>query len=158
MEKLLVLVISYFAFFVAVEQICKVQIIKHIDPLEKDESVKENSGESSKENKGGVLGFLEDLTPIGFGVSASYIAEFLYSVNAGAFGNDFENLSRTSTSDIVMDMLFFAIAQIIGFVIFFYIVYGILSVAKSHNGDERARRNAAAWTTVIIDLFAIVCL
>ena len=111
MEKLLVLVISYFAFFVAVEQICKVQIIKHIDPLEKDASVKENSVESSEkssgENKGGVLGFLEAMTPIGFGVSASYIAEFLYSVNAGAFGNDFENLSRTSTSDIVMDMVIF---------------------------------------------------
>lgn len=154
MEKLLVLFASYCAFFVAVEQICKVQIIKHIDPLGKDESVKESGGE----NKGGVLGFLEDITPIGLGVSASYIAEFFYSVNAGAFGNDFENLSRTSTSDIVMDMVIFAIAQIIGFVIFFYIVYGILSAAKSHNGDERARRNAAAWTTVIIDLVAIVCL
>lgn len=158
MEKLFVLLISYFAFFIAVEQVCKIQIIKHIDPLEKDESVKENSGESKGENKGGVLGFLEDMTPIGLGVSASYIAEFLYSVNAGAFGNDFENLARTSTSDIFMDMVTFAIAQIIGFVIFFYIVYGILSAAKSHNGDERARRNAAAWTTIIVDFVAIICL
>ena len=101
---------------------------------------------------------MEDLTPIGLGVSVSYIAEFFYSVNAGAFGNDFENLSRTSTSDIVMDMVIFAIAQIIGFVIFFYIVYGILSAAKSHNGDERARKNAAARMIVIIDLVAIICL
>ena len=158
MEKLFILVISYLAFFVAVEQICKVQIIKHIDPLEKDASVKENVKENSGEHKEGVLGFLEAMTPIGFGVSASYIAEFFYSVNAGAFGNDFDNLSRTSTSDIIMDMLIFAIAQIIGFVIFFYIVYGILSAVKSHNGDERARRNAAAWTTIIVDLVAIFCL
>ena len=129
--------------------------MKHIDPLEKDGSVKESGEKSSGENKGGIL---EDLTPIGLGVSVSYIAEFFYSVNAGAFGNDFENLSRTSTSDIVMDMVIFAIAQIIGFVIFFYIVYGILSAAKSHNGDERARRNAAARMIVIIDLVAIICL
>ena len=151
MEKLIILLISYGAFFIAVEQVCKIQIIKHIDPLEKNESVKEDSGES----KGG---FLENMTPIGLGVSASYIAEFLYSVSAGAFGNDFEDLARTSTSDIFTDMVTFAIAQIIGFVIFFYIVYGILSAVKSHNGDERARRNAAAWTTIIVDFVAIICL
>ena len=151
------LMIAYGAFFVAVEQICKVKVIKHIDPLEKDDSVKETGEDNpaeKKEKRDGFLGFLEDLTPIGLGVSASFIAEFFYTANAGGFGNEFKESAKFS-SDIVMDLAIFSLAQIIGFVIFFYIVYGILSLVKFQSKDEHARRNAAGWTTVAVDLLLI---
>ncbi len=144
----LVLMITYFAFFVAVEKICKIKVIKDGTPAE------ENNSAEKKEKHDGLLGFLEDLTPLGLGVSAAFIAEFFYTAKAGGFGNDFKSSTKFSL-DIVPDLAIFSLAQIIGFVIFFYIVYGILSLAKFQEKDDNARRNAAGWTTVAVDLLLI---
>ena len=51
-------------------------------------------------------------------------------------------------------MAIFTVAQIVGFVIFFYIVYGILSAVNSQN-DEQSRRDIAAWISVVADLVLV---
>ena len=151
MERLGVLLISFFIFFFSVQIICKLQMLKDSSDENKSD---ENKSDENKEYDKGYLDFIKSLTPLGFGVSLSFIAEFIYKSSVGSFGNDFKTYG--SLSDLIMDMAIFSFAQIIGFVIFFYIVYGILVLIKSHNGNEQDQRNFAGWISVIFDLGLIV--
>ena len=147
-----VFLISFGIFFISVEIICKLQLRKDRSDENKSDEIK---ADEKKEDSEGYLDFIKSLTPLGFGVSLSFIAEFIYKSSVGSFGNDFEKYG-SSTSDLIMDMAIFSFAQIIGFVIFFYIVYGILVLIKSHNGNEQDQRNFAGWISVIFDLGLIV--
>ena len=52
----------------------------------------------------------------------------------------------------IEDVIAVTIGNVIGFVIFFYIIYGIMSAVGVNSNDESARRNTACWINVIIGL------
>lgn len=135
--------LAFAAFIFSIKELCRFEIFKPPEPAETEDSAK-------KDKDGGFIGFLKSLTPLGLGLSASIFAEFMYVFSNGGIIEP-----QISLSYFVWDMLIFTLVQIIGFTIFFYIVYGVLSLVDSHNGNEQARRNAAGWTTVIVDLVLI---
>ena len=137
------LMLSFCAFVVSIETLCKIEITKPPEPAETEDA-------ENKNKDGGIVSFFKSLTPLGFGVSASIFAEFMYVFSNGGIIEP-----KISLSLFVRDAVIFTLVQIIGFTIFFYIVYGVLSLVNSHNGDETARRNVAGWATVIIDLVLI---
>lgn len=90
------------------------------------------------------------MTPLGLGISASCIADYIYSAVSGAFGR-----IKNPEVDTLMNTVIFVALEIITFTILFYIVYGVLSIFKSHVDNEKARRKVAGWTTVIVS-FALI--
>ena len=136
--------LSFIAFFFSIEKTCKIEMRKKPDLDENSNVIKKN------DNNGGLIEFLKNMTPLGLGVSASCVIDFMYSVSAGAFGSKYD-----PTADVVVNMIIFTILEIISFIILFYLVYGILSIFKSHGGNEKARRNVAGWTTVIVSFILI---
>lgn len=134
----LVLVLSFIAFIFSIEKICKIEIFKKL-LLDEDDN-----------NDRGVIGFIKSMTLLGLGVSASCIANYIYSAANGTFGS-----AKIPDADTIMSTVIFAISEIISFIILFYIVYGVLSIFKSHGNNEKTRRNVAGWTTVIVS-FALI--
>ncbi len=138
---LLVIFLLFAAFILSVENACKIEIFK-----------KRSSDEGDKNDSVGVISFIKSLTPLGLGVSASCLASYIYSAVNGAFGT-----AKVPDADAMISTIIFAVSEIVSFIILFYIVYGVLSMFKSHGGDEKARRKVAGWTTVIVS-FAVIFL
>ena len=116
----------------------------------------------TKHNDGGFIGFLKIMTPLGLGLSASIFANFMYVLsNADIIFADF--MYALSNVEIIDTEIFLfvglvvicTLAQIIGFTIFFYIAYGVLSLVKFFNDYETARRNVAGLITVIVNFVCI---
>lgn len=137
------LMLSFCAFVVSIETLCKIEIIKPPEPAETEDSAKKNKDGDSR-------GFLNSLTSLGLGIGAMLLTEFGYMLKNGGIIEP-----KISLSYFVSDAVIFTLVQIIGFTIFFYIVYGVLSLVNSHNGNEKIRRNAAGWTTVIVNFLCI---
>ena len=142
--NLLGLGLSFIAFFFFIEKTCKIEMMKKPELDENGNVIKKN------DNNGGFIETLKNMTPLGLGVSASCVIDFMYSVSAGAFGSKYD-----PTAEVVVNMIVFTILEIISFIILFYLVYGILLIFKSHGGNEKARRDVAGWTTVIVS-FALI--
>ena len=139
-----VLLVALSLFVFSVGEICKIK-------MQKDPEL-DSQGNVVKKDGGGIFGFIENFTPLGWGVGASFIAEFVYTAHVGGF----ESIghSKDFSADLLMESAIFTLVQIIGFVIFFYIVYGILSAVNSQN-DEQSRRDIAAWISVVADLVLV---
>lgn len=137
------LMLSFCVFIVSIEKLCKIEITKPPKPAETEDT-------ENKNKDGGIVSFFKSLTPLGFGVSASMPAGFMYMFGNGRIINP-----EISLSLFVRDAVIFTLVQIIGFTIFFYIVYGVLSLVNSHNGNETARRNIAGWSSVIVNFLCI---
>lgn len=134
----LVLVLSFIAFIFSIEKICKIEIFKKL-LLDED-----------NDNDRGIIDYFKGMTPLGLGISASCIADYIYSAVSGALGR-----IKNPEVDTLMNTVIFVALEIITFIILFYLVYGVLSIFKSHGDNEKARRNVAGWTTVIVS-FALI--
>ena len=143
MDPLLGLMLSLLAFTLSIETLCKIEIKKPPEPAESEDAEKKN-------NDDGYIGFFKSLTPLGLGISASMVASFMYTFSNGGIIEP-----KISLSLFVRDTVIFTLLQIISFTIFFYIVYGVLSLVNSHNGNETDRRNAAGWANVIVSFVCI---
>lgn len=139
MYKGLVILLAYMLFILAVKEACKVPLID------------ENS--EVDENDGNIFNFFKKLTTLGWGVTVSFISEFVYALNAGGIANTH---GGKADMDYALDLAIFAVFQIICFVIIFYIVYGIMSLVKSHGGNTTERRISAAWANVLINFVLAV--
>ena len=104
-----------------------------------------------KKKDSGFISFINSLTPLGLGVSTAFAAEYIYAISNGRI-----IAPKISLSYFVTDMIIFTLTQIVGFVLFFYIVYGVFSLVNSHGGNEQIRRNVAAWTGAVLDLILIL--
>lgn len=91
---------------------------------------------------------LESITPLGFGVGGSFIVDYFLALNNITYKGQ-------PTVDCIINTVIFVLAEVIGFIIFFYIVYGIMSVVKAYGNDEQARRKTAAWITVVLSFLCI---
>ena len=127
---------AYLIFFGAVQATCGITMTKDL----------ERDAEGNVKDRG----FFESLSPLGLGVSASFIAELFCAAKAGGIREN------APAMDLATDMAIFTVAQIVGFVIFFYIIYGFLSLINSHGGDKQTRRIVAGWTNVIVDLVLVL--
>ena len=136
----LVLVLSFIAFIFSIEKICKIEIFKKL-LLDEDD-----------DHDRGIIDYFKGMTPLGLGVSASCIADYIYVAVSGAFGR-----IKNPEVDTLMNTVIFVTLEIISFMILFYLVYGVLSIFKSHGGNEKTRRKVAGWTTVIVS-FALIFL
>ena len=87
-------------------------------------------------------------TPLGFGVGGSFIVDYFLALNEITYKGQ-------PTVDCIINTVIFVLAEVIGFIIFFYIVYGIMSVVKAYGNDEQARRKTAAWITVVLSFICI---
>ncbi len=112
---------------------CKFDTIKDIPP----------DAEGKQERS-----ILKSITPLGFGVGGSFIVDYFLALNEITYKGQ-------PTVDCIINTVIFVIAEVIGFIVFFYIVYGIMSVVKAYDNDERARRNTAAWITVVLSFICI---
>lgn len=139
--NLFVLTLSFIAYILSIEKTCKIAISKGA------ESDKDNNTSKKEDHEGNIL---ESMTPLGLGVSASGVASFIYSASDDAFGSN-----DTLETDFIMSIIIFTLLEILGFIISFYITYGILSIFKSHSGNEQARRNTAGWITVVISFILL---
>ena len=138
--------IALIAYLFLIETICKIEINKNPQADETDDPEKKD-----KNNDSGFIGFINSLTPLGLGVSTAFTAEYIYAISNGRI-----IAPKISLLYFVTDMIIFTLAQIIGFAIFFYIVYGVFSLVNSHGGNEQIRRNVAAWTGAVLDLILIL--
>ena len=91
---------------------------------------------------------LESMTPLGFGVGGSFVVDYFLAVNEITYKGQ-------PTVDCIINTVIFVLAEVIGFIIFFYIVYGIMSVVKAYGTDEQSRRDTAAWITVVLSFICI---
>lgn len=91
---------------------------------------------------------LESITPLGFGVGGSFVVDYFLALNEITYKGQ-------PTVDCIINTVIFVLAEVIGFIIFFYIVYGIMSVVKAYGSDEQARRKTAAWITVVLSFICI---
>lgn len=141
---LLVLGLAFIAFIFSVEKTCKIEMFKKLE-LDKNGNTLKKEGD-----EGGFIDFLKSMTPLGLGVSASCLADYIYSASIGAFGD-----TKDFSADIIVSTIIFTALEIITFIILFYLIYGVLSLFKSHGGNEQIRRNTAGWATVIITFVLI---
>ncbi len=148
---LILIAFSLSMFILFVGSLCKVEIQKDKNPeLDAEGNV------VKKKTYSDFWDIFKNLTSIDWGLLVSFVAEFSYTVNVGGF-ESLQN-SKDISVDAVLEVAIFTVAQIVGFVIFFYVIYGILSLVNFHGNNEQARRNTAIWITVAIDLFLVLSL
>lgn len=95
-----------------------------------------------------VIAAFQEFNSLGVGIFISIIASYCLS------WNDL-TADRPSTFEFILAAVIFAVIEIIGFVVIFYIAYGIMSAAKVNGTDEKARRNSAGWVTVVLSFVLI---
>ena len=128
MEKLIVCAVMFLVSMFACTMACKI------------DTGWNSSNDEDAQNKE-----VKNWTPLGIGVAATIISSYLISLGDLTY-------DRQPLSEFITNTVIFSILEIIGFVIFFYIIYGIMSAAKANGNDEKARRTSAGWVTVVLNL------
>lgn len=106
---------------------------------------------NANNNEKDIIDFFKSLSPLGWGIFASYVADFFWMAKQ-------DGIFLMDAGDFIVSSIGWAIGDVIVFAIFFYVPYGIMSLANSHGGDEFARRNMAGWVVIAFSFLATVIL
>lgn len=137
------LVIAFFASTIAT-LVCAAACKFNVD----SEPEFDENGKPIPRSDNPILAVFDSFNPLGLGIFFSVLASYFLS------WNDL-TADRPSTGEFILAAVIFAVIEIIGFVVIFYIAYGIMSAAKVNGTDEKARRNSAGWVTVVLSFVLI---
>ena len=137
------LVIAFFASTIAT-LVCAAACKFNVD----SEPEFDENGKPIPRSDNPILAVFDNFNPLGLGIFFSVLASYFLSWNDLTAG-------RPSTFEFILAAVIFAVIEIIGFVVIFYIAYGIMSAAKVNGTDEKARRNSAGWVTVVLSFVLI---
>ena len=134
---LAVMLFTVFMAMLVCSKACKIEIFK--------EPPRDENGNIINEEDNSFIGILKSLNPLGWGVCLTIIADYFLSLELITYKGQ-------PTVDLIVNSIAFGIGEIIGVVIFFYIVYGVMSLANANSSDVTARRNTAGWVTIILNV------
>lgn len=132
MKLFIMLFMVLMAMFVC-SKACKIDVIK--------EPPRDENGNIIHKEDNGIIDILKSLTPLGRGVCLIIAANYFLSLNLITYNGQ-------PTGDFVVNLIAFSIGEIIGFIIMFYIIYGIMSLVNANGSDVTSRRNTAGWINV----------
>ena len=145
MKLMVILAISFLATL-ACAATCKLEIAKK-------PQLDENGQPVPDENKSAfeIIDAVKSLTPLGLGIFVSNLVDYFFVLSEIIH-------DAHDTADFVINTAVFGVGEVIGFIIFFYIVYGIMSLFKVYGNNAKTRRHTAGWLTVVLSFMCIFLL